>query len=114
MADRLKMPLYIDLTTVDFSVGLPAEEKVDQNGKQRFNKDGAPMWKVQLIALNDKMGAEVIDVTVAGVKPEVQRGQLVIPEGLEALPWNTNGRSGVAFRATQIRIREATSKPKAA
>jgi hypothetical protein len=30
-------------------------------------------------------------------------GQLVAVSGLEAIPWATNGRSGVAFRATELK-----------
>ena len=30
-------------------------------------------------------------------------GQLVSLSKLEALPWSTNGRSGVAFRAAEIK-----------
>ncbi len=96
------MRLLQDISGVTFTVTLGVEEKKDANGKQRFNKDGAPMWQVQCMAL-DKTGGEMLKITVAGERPNVSLGQIVVPVELEALPWNQNGRSGVAFRAKEIR-----------
>jgi hypothetical protein len=50
----------------------------------------------------DASGAEVIAVTVAG-DPTITVGQPAHVEGLVALPWSQEGRSGVAFRADAIR-----------
>ena len=44
----------------------------------------------------------MIRVTVAGDQPKVNPGQSVRIEGLEAIPWNNNGKYGVAFRAAAI------------
>jgi hypothetical protein len=44
----------------------------------------------------------VIRVTVAGEQPRVTQGQPVRVDGLEAIAWNNNGRSGVAYRAESI------------
>ncbi len=60
-----------------------------------------PLWQVQLMAL-DASGGDVIAVTVAG-DPNVTVGQPVQVEGLVALPWSQEGRSGIAFRADAIR-----------
>jgi hypothetical protein len=51
----------------------------------------------------DEKGGEIITVTVAGVQPELTVGARVVPVELEAIPWATGGRNGVAFRATAIR-----------
>ena len=51
----------------------------------------------------DDDGGEVITITTAGEKPNVKVGQLVAVSKLEALPWATNGRNGVAFRAEEIK-----------
>src|SRR5262245_45894222 len=37
--------LYLATTNVEFSVTRNPEPKSDQNGKQKFSKDGAPMWQ---------------------------------------------------------------------
>jgi len=39
---------------------------------------------------------------VAGDQPKVNQGQSVRFEELEAFPWATNGRDGVAYRAAAI------------
>jgi hypothetical protein len=94
--------LLIDMSKVQFSVTRNPEARNDQNGKQRFSKDGAPMWQTQLQAL-DETGGEILMVTVAGEKPNVTVQQLVSPVGLEAIPWNTNGKHGVAYRASELK-----------
>jgi hypothetical protein len=96
------MRLMVDMSKVQFQVSREATEKLDNERKQKRNRDGAPMWTVQVIAL-DPMGAEVINVSIAGEKPNVTVGQPVTPVELEALPWNTNGKHGVAFRAVELR-----------
>ena len=60
------------------------------------------MWSTQVFVLDDD-GGEVITVTTAGERPNVKVGQSVAVSKLEALPWSTNGRSGVAFRAEEIK-----------
>jgi hypothetical protein len=51
----------------------------------------------------------VIAITTAGEKPDVKVGQLVSVSNLEALPWATNGRNGVAFRAIELRAAASSS-----
>jgi hypothetical protein len=66
------------------------------------------MWSTQVFVLDDD-GGEVITITTAGEKPNVKVGQELAVSKLEALPWATNGRSGVAFRAVEIRAAGLTS-----
>lgn len=61
---------------------------------------GLPLWQVQVMAL-DASGGEVVAITVAG-QPKVSVGSLVKVDGLTALPWSQEGRSGVAFRAESV------------
>ncbi len=78
-------------------------ERLDQNGRQRSDKEtGRLMWSTQVFVL-DEDGGEVITIHTAGEKPNVKVGELVTVSDLEALPWATNGRNGVSFRATAIR-----------
>lgn len=97
------MKLYVDTTGKQVTVSKDPEPKKDQNGNQRSEKGtGRLMWSTQVFVL-DADGGEVISVTTAGEVPNVKVGQLVSVSQLEAIPWATNGRNGVAFRATELK-----------
>jgi hypothetical protein len=103
--------LYVDMTGKQVTVSKQPEPKNDQNGNQRSEKGtGRLMWSTQVFVL-DETGGEVISVTTAGEKPSATVGQLVAVEQLEAIPWATNGRNGVAFRAISLKpISNASAK----
>jgi hypothetical protein len=95
--------LYVDTTGKQVQVSKDPEPKKDQNGNQRSDKNsGRLMWATQVF-VQDQDGGEVITVTTAGELPNVKVGQLVSVSGLEAIPWATNGRNGVAFRAAELK-----------
>ena len=97
------MKLYVDTTGKQVTASKEPEPKNDQNGNQRFEKGtNRPMWSTQVFVL-DETGGEVITITTAGDKPNVKVGQLVTVQQLEAIPWATNGRNGVAFRAIELK-----------
>jgi hypothetical protein len=97
------MKLYVDTTNKQVTVSKAPEPKTDQNGRQKVEKGtGRPMWSTQVFVL-DEDGGQVLSVTTAGEKPDVKVGQLVTLSKLEALPWSTNGKSGVAFRALELK-----------
>ena len=102
--------LYLDTSKATFMVTKTAGEKSDGNGGQKRNRDGAPMWTVELLAQQAEVGGLVINVTFAGEKPKVTDGQVVMLDDLEVIPWNTNGRHGNAFRASNIRPAQASGK----
>ncbi len=106
------MKLYVDTTGKQVTVSRDPEPKNDQNGNQRSEKGtGRPMWSTQVFVL-DETGGEVISITTAGEKPHVVKGQLVTIEQLEAIPWATNGRNGVAFRAVSLKPNSGTPAAK--
>jgi hypothetical protein len=95
--------LIVDTTGKQVTATKEPVERLDQNGRQRSDKEtGRLMWSTQVFVL-DQDGGEVITVHSAGEKPDVKVGQLVTVSNLEALPWATNGRNGVSFRATAIK-----------
>ena len=97
------MKLYVDTSTKQVTVSREPSEKTEQNGRQKTERGtGRPMWSTQVFVLDDD-GGEVIAITTAGEKPNVKVGQLVTVSSLEALPWATNGRNGVAFRAQELK-----------
>jgi hypothetical protein len=96
------MKLIVDTSNKHVMVSKEPVEKADQNGRQRTERGtGRPMWSTQVF-VQDHEGGEVINVTTAGEKPDVAVGQVVTLVNLEALPWATNGRNGVAFRAESL------------
>ena len=104
------MKLIVDSSGKQVTVSRETVEKTEQNGRQKTERaTGRPMWSTQVFVLDDD-GGEVITVTTAGEKPNVKVGQPVSLSKLEALPWATNGRNGVAFRAEEIK---AVSMPQA-
>jgi hypothetical protein len=93
----------VDTSGKQVTVSMDPGPKNDQNGNQRSEKGtGRLMWSTQVFVL-DETGGEVITITTAGEKPQVKVGQLVTVQQLEAIPWATNGRNGVAFRAIELK-----------
>jgi hypothetical protein len=109
------MKLYVDTSAKQVTVTREPVEKQDgQSGRQKVERGtGRPMWSTQVFVLDDD-GGEVITVTTAGERPNVSVGQLVSLSKLEALPWATNGRNGVAFRAEQIKAAPGMASVKSA
>ena len=110
------MKIYVDTTGKQLTVSKDPEPKTDQNGRQRNERDtGRPLWQTQVFVM-DETGGEVIQVTTAGEKPTVRQGQLLSAVQLEAVPWSmeTNGkyRSGVSFRADELRASAPTAAGK--
>jgi hypothetical protein len=106
--------LPIDTSRLKFLVVASAEPlKQYEEGKPReawaarTDVNGEVLWRVQLVALGDGE-AEIIRVAVPG-DPNVGQGEMVIVDGLTAQPWEMDGRSGMAFRATAI----GAAKPRA-
>ena len=97
------MKLYVDMNGKQVSVTKDPVEKTEQNGRQKTERiTGRLMWSTQVFILDDD-GGEVLTITTAGERPTVKVGQQVIVSKLEALPWNQEGRHGVAFRAEEIK-----------
>ena len=109
------MRLLVDISRVKFTVTKAVEEKKDQNGRQKTDRNtGAPLWSTQVMAL-DETGGDMLMITTAGQPPKVNVGQDVVPVELEAIPWATNGRNGTAYKAVSLNVAEAAgSKPRAA
>jgi len=95
------MQLEIKTDGVEFVVSRAPQPKSDNDGRQKVDRDtGASLHVTELVAM-DNTGAEVIKVTTVG-EPKVATRQLVTVVKLVAMPWNIDGRGGVAFRAESI------------
>jgi len=97
------MRLMLDTSKVVFTVTRAPEPRKDfGKDQQKVDRDtGRPQWVVEVLALDSERG-EVIRITVTGDQPKVNQGQPVRFEDLEAIAWNNNGKSGVAYRAAAI------------
>jgi hypothetical protein len=113
------MRLWLDVSKARFMVTCNPEKKVAdlKTGAQKIDAESSlPMWSTELTALTAN-GAAVIQVTtVSPTVPEVSVGEIVVPEGLEALPWtnkNRDGelRTGIAYRATGLKVLETVGAP---
>ena len=112
------MRLPIDTSRLRFLVVAPAEPlRQYEEGKPReawaprTDASGEVLWRVQLVALGEGE-AEIIRVAVPG-DPQVGQGEMVRVEAMTAQPWEMEGRSGMAFRASAIKS-TATRAEKAA
>lgn len=111
MAKRLRYVL--DTSGLEFEVAKTAVPKVDNEGVQKKDHEtGWPVWTVEVNAwLGEDEGAESLSIGIASAqKPELQWRQPVELVELELIPWASKGRqdrdpirSGVAFRAREIR-----------
>src|SRR3954466_12772899 len=99
------MRLYVD--TSKAASGLMVPRGFEPTGAittGRIKTDrttGQELCTIQLMAL-DERGGEVITVTIAGAVRDIPVMTPVSVVELEAIPWNNNGRSGVAYRAASV------------
>ncbi len=93
----------LETSKFTFTVTKAPEPRKDfGKDQQKVDRDtGRPQWVVEVLAQDPDRG-EVIRVTVTGDQPKVSQGQPVRFEDLEAIAWNNNGKSGVAYRAAAI------------
>jgi hypothetical protein len=108
------MRLWLDVSKARYMVTCNPEPKVAdlKTGAQKIDQEsGLPMWTTELTALTDR-GASVIQVTtVSQTIPVVSVGEIVVPDGLEALPWTNKDRdgelrTGIAYRASALKVLE--------
>lgn len=97
------MKLTIDTSGKRFTVTRKPEAKTDGTGQPRLDKPtGLPLWSTQMVVV-DEEGGDIIAVTTVGTEPpDFLPDDPVRVIDLVAMPWVSNGRSGVAYRATNI------------
>lgn len=97
------MRLPIDTSGMTFMAAAEARPVTDFETRQpKADENGELLFNLQVVAL-DSDGAQIITVKVAG-DPQVAQGAMLALEGLVAMPWSMNDRSGVAFRANRVTI----------
>ncbi|CAO5247109.1 hypothetical protein [Frankia sp. AgKG'84/4] len=98
------------VTAVAVSEAVP---DTDMDGKPKANRDGEPLFVVQVVTTFDGT-VSLIKVKVAGRAPKVTVGASVELVGLVGLLWAMAGRHGIAWTAQDIRVRPAAPTPAAA
>lgn len=98
------MILNLDVTNKEFVVTKDPSAKVDQSGNQRVNKaTGEPRWVTEVV-VTDISGGEIININTVGSMPDVQVGDELEVTDLVAVPWASNGRTGIAYQAAAIKV----------
>ena len=93
-------------------VGGTAEAVIGDDGGQKTDRDGQPLFRIAIVCLTDD-GSEpsTFQVRIAGQVPALPLLTEVVLNGLTARPWSMGDRSGVSFSAESI---EVTNKGRAA
>jgi hypothetical protein len=95
------MKLPIDTSGMTFMCAAPARPVTDfDTGQHKVDGNGELLFNLQVVAL-DEDGAQIISVKVPG-DPRTGQGTMLRLDGLVAMPWSMNDRSGVAFRAIRV------------
>lgn len=78
---------------------------------QKGNADGLPVWSVEVLKRGDaEEASELLNVSVASsTRPEAE-GPVTF-SGLAGIPWNFNGKSGVAFVADSVAPASGGGRP---
>jgi hypothetical protein len=82
-------------------------------GEVRTDREtGKPLYLVGvLVKVVGDRRASVLDVEVPGEPSGLVEGEPVVLDGLEARPWEREGRSGVSYRAGSITPARPTTPP---
>ena len=102
------MRLPIDTSGMTFMAAAAAKPVTDFDTRQhKADENGELLFNLQVVAL-DTDGAQIITVKTPG-DPGVIQGAMLELDGLVAMPWSMNERSGVAFRANRVRALSAAN-----
>jgi hypothetical protein len=101
------MRLPIDTSGMTFMAAAEARPVTDFETRQhKADENGEPLYNLQVVLL-DPEGAQIITVKTSG-DPGVAQGAMLQLDGLVAMPWSMNDRSGprsgVAFRANRVKV----------
>lgn len=104
------MRLPIDAGSIRFLAVTNPERVIDFDTKQpKADTDGQPLYGIRLCAINGD-SSEIISVKLSGNPGAIVAGDFVNVTGLVASPWETNGRSGISYRADKVELLSRNSK----
>jgi hypothetical protein len=110
----IALPIETSKFTGIFCAVAPAVRLANrETGQPRIDRDtGLTVYQVG-VCLMAGTQAEVINVSVAGEPKGVVQGVPVQVRDLAAVPWENEGRHGIAFRASAITPLTASTPPTA-
>lgn len=97
----------VDLSKLTFVCVSPSRPRLvsQDTGEVKVDRQGRPVYQVGLSAADERGRVELVNVNLSH-DPDVSIGQIVVPVGLVAMPWEQTRdgqtRSGVSYRADQI------------
>src|SRR5215831_3286633 len=92
----------VDTSSLVTLCATPPVPRVRDTGELRTDKaSGQTLYEVGMLVVHNS-SADVVKVSVPGEPKGLATGQPVRVTGLVALPWEQNGRHGIAFQATKI------------
>ena len=103
--------LPVDATAFQDLRAVTVEPRLDSDGEQRRDRDGRPLFNVQLAVMVESFGKSSLESIVLTVpastdgKAPLEGLQPYTPvrvQGMRVKPWEFNGRSGLAFSAEAI------------
>ncbi len=110
------MALQLPLRVEDLMILLaePPRESVDFATKRpRTDSDGRPLFDVPVVLIGTG-GAQLARIRSAQVPRNVTQGQPLKVTALTAFYWETDGSSGISFRAEKIEAGSVPGPAKAA
>lgn len=107
----------VDHTRIGSLVVVSVGPDMDRENKPRANRDGEPIWKLEVLHRPEqtgdfapRAGVEVVKVT-GGPEPDVQPMEEVEFIGLTARHWSMEGRSGISLSADDVKPAKKSSLP---
>lgn len=89
----------VDITNLTTLVGGAIQPATNQDGTQKRDGGGRPLFTVPVVIVADSGNAETINVRLPGPVPQVAQLTPVRFVKLVARPWSMEGRSGVSYLA---------------
>ena len=95
----------VDTSRMAFmAAGSPRPKLKDrQTGEIKYNADGSPIWQLKVPAQVEDHDGEPLLISFPSPNAITARlGTPLTVQGLTAIPWEHNGRHGVAFTASSV------------
>jgi hypothetical protein len=103
--------LPIDTTSLAFVCATAPEPVVDfESRRPKTDTNGIPLYGIRTLVMVEG-GAEVIQIKVPGEPTGIAPGQPVRPIRLIGIPWDNDGKHGIAYRADSLQPAAAPSGP---
>jgi len=76
-----------------------------QTGELKVNSEGVQLWQLRVLAQVDDQDGEALLISFpAQSPPSVRLGMPLRVQGLTAIPWEFDGRYGIAFSAQSVEV----------